>query len=57
MQGFVEPDLVNRMTVDSRHWFDHQVNPDDALVVITASFVPGKNVDMQAPTGSMFLML
>ncbi len=70
MQGFHEPGdggptyclldddgLVNRMTIDSRHWFDPTVAVDDALVVVTASIVPGKNIDMQAPTGSMFLML
>jgi hypothetical protein len=45
------------MTVDSRHWFDPAADIDEALVVITASIVPGKNVDMEAPTGALFLML
>jgi hypothetical protein len=70
LQGFSQPEdggptyclldddgLVNRMTVDSRHWFDPAADIDEALVVITASIMPGKNIDMEAPTGSLFLML
>jgi hypothetical protein len=49
--------LVNRMTIDSRHWFHPAAEPDQALVVVTASIVPGKNIGLDAPTGSMFLML
>lgn len=70
MKGFREPDeggptyclldddaLVNRMTIDSRHWFDPTADANDALVVVTAQIVLGKNVDMTAPTGNMFLVL
>lgn len=70
MQGFEAPEdggptyclldddaLINRMTIDNRHWFDPAAGVDDALVVVTAQIVLGKNVDMSAPTGNMFVVL
>lgn len=70
MKGFREPDgggptyclldddaLVNRMTIDSRHWFDPTAEVNGALVVVTAQIVLGKNADMTAPSGNIFLVL
>jgi hypothetical protein len=70
MKKFREPDeggptyclldddaLVNRMTIDSRHWFDPTADVNDALVVVTAQIVLGKSIDMGAPTGNIFLVL
>jgi len=52
-----DDNLVSRLTIDSRQWYTESTSPDDALVVITAQIVLGKNVDMSAPTGSMFIVL
>jgi hypothetical protein len=70
MQSFQEPEdggptyclmdddgLVNRLTIDSRHWFNPNVPSDQALVIVTATLVLGRNVDLSAPVGNMFLVL
>ena len=49
--------LLNRVTVDSRHWFDPRVSEGHALIIATATIVLGRNVDLEAPVGSMFLVL
>lgn len=70
MQSFQEPkdggptyclmdddQLVSRLTIDSRHWFNSKHGENDALAVVTATLVLGRNVDMSAPVGSMFVVL
>lgn len=70
LQGFGEPDgggptfclldddgLINRMTIDSREWYGGEAGRGDVLVVVTAQIVLGRNADMSAPLGSMFVVL
>jgi hypothetical protein len=70
MQGFAAPDeggptyclldddsLVQSLKVESREWFGQDAVEGDSLVVVTARIVLGRNVDMTAPTGSMFIVL
>jgi hypothetical protein len=49
--------LVKRLTVDARRWFEAGIPLDEALVVVTASIVLGDNADMSSPTGNIFLVL
>jgi len=70
MQGFQPPpgggstyclmdgdQLVKRLTVDARPWFEVGVPDNEALVVVTATIVLGDNVDMTSPMGNVFLVL
>jgi hypothetical protein len=70
MQGFMPPSdggptyclmdddqLVKRLAVDARPWFEPGVPLDKALVVVTATIVLGDNADMSSPTENIFLVL
>lgn len=49
--------LVKRLTVDARRWFEPNVPPNEALVIITANIVLGDNADLSSPTGNLLLVL
>jgi hypothetical protein len=49
--------LVKRLTVDARRWFEPGIPLDEALVVVTANIILGDNADMSSPTANIFLVL
>ena len=49
--------LVKRLTVDARRWFEPGIPPDEALVVVTANIILGDDADMSSPTASIFVVL
>lgn len=50
-------ELVKRLTIDARPWFESGMPQNEALVVLTATIVLGDNADMSSPTGNIFLVL
>jgi hypothetical protein len=51
-----DDDLVQRVSVDSRRWYE-SADPDEVLVVITATLVLASTVGPDAPFSNLFLIL
>lgn len=49
--------LVKRLTVDARPWFESSIPADEAFIVVTATIILGDNADMSSPTGTIFMVL
>lgn len=48
--------LVKRLTVDARRWFESGVQLNEALVAVTANIALGDNADISSPTGNILLV-